>query len=239
MAACDLRRQSQEKPSVTRTARSFTRARARAAPAATPPACCGSRRGPVEVARTILVAEIPPALKRPPGPGLDQNELRLKHQMAAADPAPIHERAYVDEPLPTHNLSADDPIERAAVAQLIGALWHHARAVHVLARQSTLARSLRFSDPVLELLDRVTADTKLDEMQGHGDLPYCSFSAKAWPQPGWNCAPQRRAGTFNIGASCDRIATAPHARNHSKRAAPVATRTRGLSSEEVRPIARA
>jgi len=142
-----------------------------------PPQCFrhvpGARRGAVEVTRDVFVPEIAPALERPPGSGLDQNELRLQHQMAAADPAPVHERSHVEEPLPTHHLPADHPIERAAVAQLVGALGDHPRPVHVLAREPALFAILQFlADPVLELFDRVTTDAKLDEMKGHGDLPY-------------------------------------------------------------------
>jgi hypothetical protein len=133
----------------------------------------GARRGAVKVTRDVFVPEIAPALERPPGSGLDQNELRLQHQMAAADPAPVHERSHVEEPLPTHHLPADHPIERAAVAQLVGALGDHPRPVHVLAREPALFAILQFlADPVLELFDRVTTDAKLDEMKGHGDLPY-------------------------------------------------------------------
>ena len=142
-----------------------------------PPQCFrhvpGARRGAVEVTRDVFVPEIAPALERPPGSRLDQNELRLQHQMAAADPALVHERSHVEEPLPTHHLPADHPIERAAVAQLVGALGDHPRPVHVLAREPALFAILQFlADPVLELFDRVTTDAKLDEMKGHGDLPY-------------------------------------------------------------------
>jgi hypothetical protein len=43
----------------------------------------------------------------------------------------------------------------------------------VLAREPALFAILQFlADPVLELFDRVTTDAKLDEMKGHGGLPY-------------------------------------------------------------------
>src|SRR5262245_36602421 len=126
----------------------------------------GAWRGAVEVARGVFGREIAPALERPPWPRLDQDELGLEHQMAAAD------AFLVDEPLPAHDLAADHPVERAAVAQLVGALGHHARSVHVLGREPALPALLELlADPILEILDRVTADAKLDEMKGHGG--YC------------------------------------------------------------------
>src|SRR5262249_60644069 len=82
------------------------------------------------------------------------------------------ERPTIDEPVPAHDLAADHPVERAAVAQLVGALGHHARPVHVLGREPALPALLELlADPILEFSDRVTADAKLDEMKGHGG--YC------------------------------------------------------------------
>src|SRR5262245_22675063 len=89
--------------------------------------------------------------------------------MAAADPFLVDERPHIDEPLPAHDLAADHPVERAAVAQLLGALGHHARPVHVLEREPALPALLEvLADPVLEIFDGITADAKLDEMKGHG-----------------------------------------------------------------------
>src|SRR5262249_48363562 len=92
--------------------------------------------------------------------------------MAAADPFLVDERPHIDEPLPAHDLAADHPVERAAIAQLVGALGHHARPVHVLEREPALPALLELlADPILEFSDRVTADAKLDEMKGHDG--YC------------------------------------------------------------------
>src|SRR5262249_35636980 len=142
--------------------RQIIRGRALAARDAAPRACSwgAARRPGGEVAR---------ARDRPPRPRLDQDELGLEHQMTAADALLVDEWAHIQEPLPAHDLAADDPIERAAVAQLLGALGHHARPVHVLGREPALPALLEFlADPVLEVLDRVAADAKLDEMKGHG-----------------------------------------------------------------------
>src|SRR3954462_15601041 len=129
----------------------------------------GTGRSAVEIPGNVIVPEIAPALERAPGPRLDQNELRLQHQMAAADSALVHEGPHIEEPLPTHHLAADHPIERAAVAQLVGAFGHHPRLVHVLARKPALFAIPEFlANPVVELFDRVTADAKLDEVKGHG-----------------------------------------------------------------------
>ena len=127
-------------------------------------------RGAGEVARTVLGLEIAPALERPPRPRLDQGELRLQHQVAATDSLLVDEGADIDEPLPAHDLTADHPIKRAAVEQLVGTLGNHARPVQVLARQAALLAVLEpRADPGLELPDGVTADAKLDEMKCHED----------------------------------------------------------------------
>src|SRR5262245_24710926 len=98
--------------------------------------------------------------------------------MAAADPFLVDEWPHIDEPLPAHDLAADHPIERAAVAQLVGALGHHARPVHVLEREPALAALLELlANPVLEFSDRVTAHAKLDEMKSHDG--YCRTDRKS------------------------------------------------------------
>jgi hypothetical protein len=85
-----------------------------------------------------------------------------------AAPAPVDEWLDIHEPLPAHHLAADHPVERAAVKQLVGALGHHARGVHVLARQAALpAVPELLADPVLQIPDRITAHAKLDEMEAH------------------------------------------------------------------------
>src|ERR1700681_2850386 len=125
----------------------------------------GARRGAVEIARNILGREIAPALERPPGPRLHQDKLRLQHEVAAADPVLVDKAAHVEEPLATHDRTPDHPVERAAVGELVGALGHHARPVQMLAREAALPAVLEpLADPALEILDRVTADAKLDEM---------------------------------------------------------------------------
>src|SRR6476619_6149878 len=194
----------------------------------------GTGRGPVEVARDVLVPEIAPALERAPGSRLDQNELRLQHQMATADSALVHEWPHIEEPLPTHHLAADHPVERTAVAQLVGAFGHHPRLVHMLARKPALFTIPEFlADPVVEVFDRVTADAKLDEVKGHGVVPYVSRFGRSLSAR-WNSSPQRTC-RHRIAGNCGGIATAttPRAGNHSKRAARVATWERCLSSEEV------
>jgi len=60
----------------------------------------GARRHPLEVAWRILARKITPALKSPPGPGLDENEFWLKHQMALWDSGFVDEWTHIDQPLP-------------------------------------------------------------------------------------------------------------------------------------------
>src|SRR5262245_26535593 len=130
----------------------------------------GARRGAVEIARSVLVREVAPALERAPRPRLDEDELRLQHQIAATDPTLVDERAHVEESLPAHHLAADHPVERAALAQVAGTLGHHARSMQMLARElALLALRELLADPALEVLDRVAADAELDEVKGHDE----------------------------------------------------------------------
>src|SRR5262245_26019525 len=88
--------------------------------------------------------------------------------MATAHSLPVHEWTNVEDALAAHDLAADHPVEGASVAQLVRTFGHHARAVHVLARESALSALLKLlPDPILEILDGVAADAKLDEMQSH------------------------------------------------------------------------
>src|SRR5262245_57916684 len=126
----------------------------------------------VEVAGSVLGCEIAPALERAPRARLDQDKLWLQHQVAAADPFLVDEWAHVDNALAAHDLTADHPIERAAVAQFVGALGHHTRPVHVLAREAAFPALLELlANPILEVLDGVATNAKLDEMKGHAE--YC------------------------------------------------------------------
>src|SRR6516165_1068944 len=135
----------------------------------------GARCYPIKITRRFLRSEIPPALKRPPGPRLDQHELGLEHQITPTDSRLVNERAHIDEPLAAKNPTTDHPVKRAALAQLVGTLWHHARAMHVLARQSApLARFEACANPLSEVFDRIAANAKLDEMERHR-MP------RAWP----------------------------------------------------------
>ena len=56
--------------------------------------------------------------------------------------------------------------ERAAVDELVGTLGHHAGAMQVLSLLAAGAPAL-LADPILQVLDRVTANAELDEMQCH------------------------------------------------------------------------
>src|SRR5580700_523610 len=85
---------------------------------------------------------------------------------AAPDAVLVAKRPDGADALPAHDFSADYPIERAAVGELVGALGHHAGAVDVLGLFAALALVLELLlDPVLEILDRVGADAQLDEIE--------------------------------------------------------------------------
>src|SRR5439155_22733292 len=132
--------------------------------------------------RGVAGLEIAPALEGTPGPRLDQHDLGLKHQAAAADAALVDERTHGQKPLPAHHLPADYPIERAAVGELLGALRHHASGVDVLGLLAAGAATF-FADPGLEILHRVAADAELDQMKGHAKVTARLHPAPRVPPP--------------------------------------------------------
>jgi hypothetical protein len=138
-------------------------------------------RYPIEVARTIFVGKVTPALERSPRTRLDQHEFRLEHQLAATNSPLVDKRPHVQESLPTRHFPPDHPIERTAIAEFVRTSGYHARAVDVLAGQSApfaLFESAAY--PILQLFDRVAADTELDEMKRHvrqPAVPYCASGA--------------------------------------------------------------
>src|SRR5215831_17590990 len=138
----------------------------------------GARRRALEIRRRILPLEIAPALKRPPRPRLDRHDLGLEHQMTLPDAALVHVGAHRNEPLPASHLAADHPVERATVDELVGALGDHAGAMQVLGPLAARALAL-LANPVLKILDRVTAHAELDEMQCHCGDDYCGAEAGA------------------------------------------------------------
>ena len=131
----------------------------------------GARRGAIEIARRVLVREIAPALECPPRPRLDQDDPRLQDQMAAPDPFLVDEGPHFDQALTAHDLAPNHPVERA-VAQLVGALGDHSRPMQMLAREPALLALLEpLANPILEITDRVAADTEFNEMKCHDG--YC------------------------------------------------------------------
>src|SRR5262245_33451847 len=129
----------------------------------------GAGRSALEVARRILGIEIAPALEGAERPRLHQHQLAVEDEAASSDAVLVDEGTDVEHAFAAHDRAADDPEQRPAVDQLIHPLRHHAGGVDVLAL--LLAMQL-LGDPVLQFLDRVAADAKLDEMQGH----YCPCS---------------------------------------------------------------
>lgn len=77
--------------------------------------------------------------------------------------------------------------------------------MHVLAREPALLAIPEFlPNPVLELLDRVTTDAKLDEMQGHGDCRTFRRSGRGK----WRLSPQRTQRQIRYRSEPHCIATA-------------------------------
>jgi len=131
----------------------------------------GTWCGAVEVTRGVARDEIAPPLERAVRPRLDRHGLAIKHDVAAADALFVDEWADVEDPLPAHDLSANHPIERAAVEDLGRALRRHAGGMVTLAPARAglpgglAARLELFVDPVLKVADGIAADAKFDEMQ--------------------------------------------------------------------------
>src|SRR5258706_8515571 len=76
----------------------------------------------------VLGRQIAPALERPVTPARNENELGFIDDRASRPSFFLH-RLESDELLPRHDLALDDPIDRAAVEQLVRALRRHARDV--------------------------------------------------------------------------------------------------------------
>src|SRR6185503_7285252 len=124
-----------------------------------------------EIARGILALEIAPALEGGTRARLDQHQFAVEHQLAALDAVFAGGRAQGQNALAAGDLSADHPIKRAA-GEVLGALGLHAGGVDVLGLlPAPLFLAQLLLDPVFQVGDRVAADAKLDEVEGHRRLP--------------------------------------------------------------------
>ena len=128
-----------------------------------------ARRRAVEIARRVGRLQVPPALKRAIWAWRHQNHFGIEHKSAAPDTVLVAERPHGANGLPAHDLAANDPVERTAVGQFLGALGHHAGAVDVFGYFAAFALVFELlPDPALEITDGIAADAEFDEMQGHG-----------------------------------------------------------------------
>src|ERR1700751_1368871 len=125
-------------------------------------------RSVVEIRGRLFRVKVAPPLESAHRAGLRQYQPGRQNELASADPVGVGKGPHVAQPLPAHYLTADDPIERSSVEEFIRPFGRHAGGMHMLARLAAalLLRELR-PDPGVELFDRITADAKLDEMQGH------------------------------------------------------------------------
>src|SRR5262249_32927381 len=95
-----------------------------------------------------------------------RDDLWCEHQVALSDATLVDIGTHSEKQLPAGDLAADHPVERAAVGKLIGPLGNHAGAVQMLGLLAAGLSAL-LADPGFQILDRVTADAKLDQMQCH------------------------------------------------------------------------
>jgi len=98
----------------------------------------------------------------------------LHHQMTAADALLVRRRAHVTT-VAAHDRAADHPIERAPSSARRHA-WAPCACGEVLAR-SPRSYGLELPGSNHRVLDRVAADAKLDEIQGH-DRSTVALSAR-------------------------------------------------------------
>src|SRR5256885_16434371 len=108
--------------------------------------------------------QIAPALESPIGARLDQLDLPVQHNAAAADPVLVPERLDAQNAFATKQLAPNHPEKRPAVEQLIDPFRDHAGAMEALSR---LAGSVFFGKlvlgPVLQVIGRIATDAQLDE----------------------------------------------------------------------------
>lgn len=98
----------------------------------------------------------------------DQDDFAIKHKAATTYAVLVAKWPHVAQPLAAGDLSANDPIERTAVGEFSGTFGNHASAMNVFRFFAALAFVLKLlRDPFFEVLDRVGADTKFDEMERH------------------------------------------------------------------------
>src|SRR5271166_2491459 len=86
-----------------------------------------ARLGLVDVGRRGLRLVIAPALEGAHRTRRDRDHRAVEPEPAAADPVRVHERLDAHDRLPGRDLALDDPVERAAVQDICGALRRHAR----------------------------------------------------------------------------------------------------------------
>src|ERR1043165_1589633 len=125
-------------------------------------------RGAVEIRRGLVGDQVAPPLEGPVRARLNQLDLAVEHDAAAADAILVPEWLDAQNALAAKHLAADHPKERAAVEQLIHPFRDHTGAMKAFPRLAGfLFLRVLFFDPVLQVLDGIATDAQLDEMQGH------------------------------------------------------------------------
>src|SRR3954470_22557809 len=105
--------------------------------------------------------QIAPALESPIGARLDQLDLAVEHNAAAADAVLVPERLDAQNAFAAKQFAPDHPIERAAIEQFIDPFRHHAGTMEALSRLAGfLFLCVLLLDPVLEILDGIATDAK-------------------------------------------------------------------------------
>ena len=100
-----------------------------------------------------------------------RNHLRLHHQAAPPDAVPVAKRFDCDQLFARSDFATDDPIERAAGEHLLDALGRHPGDMDMMGRLALLFGSLHpFGNPLLQVLDGIATDAKLDQMKRHFDV---------------------------------------------------------------------
>src|SRR6185312_3034185 len=95
--------------------------------------------------------------------------LGLHHDPATSDAVLVAERLDADDLLTGRDFTSDHPVQRSARKDLFHSFRYHAGDVYMALRKTFLLRGLHpFSNPLLEFLDGIAANGKLENVKRHG-----------------------------------------------------------------------
>ena len=115
-----------------------------------------------DIQRGLIRFEVAPALERAFGGRLDQRQLRVQHKLARLAAIAVLYDANVCKRLADLYDALDDPVDRAAIKQLVDPFGDHARLMNGL-----LARPHHALLPRFKVADLFGAHAEFDHVQAH------------------------------------------------------------------------